>query len=54
MWGLPDSAIYGTYKRVSHGRGGKRRKSQSPTWVYLLTAKVITEAIQTTKKSKVK
>ena len=51
MWGLPDSAIYGTYKKVSHH---SRARSKSPSLGYLLTAKDITGAIQASKKSKVK
>ena len=50
MWGLPDSAIYGTYKRVSHGRGGRKR---TPS-IYRDMDKALTKALYAPKKSKVK
>ena len=35
MWGLPDSAVYGTYKR--------RRKSNKHGWAYNTLAEAIRE-----------
>lgn len=50
MWGLPDSAIYGTYKRVSHGSRGRKR---TPS-IYRDMDKALTKALYAPKKSKVK
>lgn len=37
MWGLPDSAVYGTYKRVK-GAGGARRRKHSGTYRFIAEA----------------
>ena len=37
MWGLPDSAVYGTYKRVK-GAGGARRRKRSGTYRFIAEA----------------
>ena len=50
MWGLPDSAIYGTYKRVSHGHGGRKR---TPS-IYRDMDKALTKFLYAPKKPKVK
>ena len=50
MWGVPNSAIYGTYKSVSRGRGGRKR---TPS-IYRDMDKALTKALCAPKKSKVK
>ena len=50
MWGVPNSAIYGTYKSVSHKRGGRKR---TPS-IYRDMDKALTKALCAPKKSKVK
>lgn len=42
MWGLPDSAVYGTYKRAK-GIGKPRRKSNKHGWAYNTLAEAIRE-----------
>lgn len=50
MWGVPNSAIYGTYKSVSHGRGGRKR---TPS-IYRDMDKALTKFLYAPKKPKVK